>query len=203
MSGSFTSRWSPSTRGLSPEAQKCKDTGINRGVIVSSKGFYKTARTKAAHLGIECLQFDRVDSFDWLVPSGMQFCETRIDDTHCTAIPDGALAKKPANFTIRGPEGTEVTNEILLQNVKKAVDKITEGQFLPEGAHKAQFSIQAPGFTIEDLDTGDVHPMKHFNLTTSLVVNHTEVPFTRIVYRQDESTDALARPRRRRTNRLR
>jgi hypothetical protein len=38
---------------------KCNDTGIHSGVIVSSKGFYETARTKAQHYGIRCLTWTR------------------------------------------------------------------------------------------------------------------------------------------------
>lgn len=173
--------------------QKCADTGVNRGVIVSSRGFCRTARKKAAHLGIDCLHVDTVDSFDWLAASEMQFRETKIEHARCTAISDVELSTKPNKFIVRSPTGTELTNEILLQNVKKAVDKITEGRLLPEGTHTAQFSLQAPGCTIEDLDTGDVYPMKHFNVTASLVVTCTELPFTKIVYRQDQCMDAVGR----------
>ena len=45
---------------------KCSDTGVNSGIIVSSKGFRRTAREKAAHYGIRCLTLDEVEAFSWI-----------------------------------------------------------------------------------------------------------------------------------------
>ena len=44
---------------------KCRDTSIHSAIIVSSKGFYKTARTKGQHYGIRCLTLDEVATFEW------------------------------------------------------------------------------------------------------------------------------------------
>lgn len=50
---------------------KCQDTGIHSGVIVSSKGFFKTARTKAEHYSIRCLTLDEVEGFNWFKPTDL------------------------------------------------------------------------------------------------------------------------------------
>ncbi len=49
---------------------KCQDTGIHQGILVSTSGFYNTAREKADHLGIRCLDLEEVDQFDWLLAPG-------------------------------------------------------------------------------------------------------------------------------------
>jgi hypothetical protein len=44
---------------------KCERTGIDRGIIVSSKGFTSTALVKAKSYNIGCLSLDEVEGFDW------------------------------------------------------------------------------------------------------------------------------------------
>src|SRR5689334_18912714 len=50
---------------------KCQDTQVNKGVIVSAKGFTRAAQTKAANSSIACLSLREVSSFDWLVAPGV------------------------------------------------------------------------------------------------------------------------------------
>ena len=52
---------------------KCEDTGINKRVIVSSAGFYKTTRKKAERYGIDCLTFAQVEKVDWFEQTEMTF----------------------------------------------------------------------------------------------------------------------------------
>jgi hypothetical protein len=52
---------------------KCEDTGVNKRVIVSSSGFYKTTRTKAERYGIDRLTFAQVEAVDWLGQTEMTF----------------------------------------------------------------------------------------------------------------------------------
>lgn len=47
-------------------AKKCERTGVHQGVIVASKGFAATARTKAAALNISCVDAPEVESFPWI-----------------------------------------------------------------------------------------------------------------------------------------
>lgn len=46
---------------------KCADTGVNQGIIVSRSGFRTTARKKAEHLGVRCLDLEEAEEFDWLI----------------------------------------------------------------------------------------------------------------------------------------
>lgn len=48
---------------------KCRDTGVNKGIIVASRGFGRPARMKATHYGIDCLTLAQVGQVDWCAQS--------------------------------------------------------------------------------------------------------------------------------------
>jgi hypothetical protein len=57
---------------------KCEHTGVDKRVIVSRLGFYKTALKKAAHYGIDCLTFSQVDSVDWVSQTNVTIRERNL-----------------------------------------------------------------------------------------------------------------------------
>lgn len=165
--------------------KKCQDTGVHRGVIVSPKGFCKTTLQKAKSLGIECLLLSQVDSFDWILPGAMKFYRTSITNTHCSGIPVEDITPQPTNFRFVGPSGEEITREILNHNARIGWDKVLTEQRFDDGCHKVRFRIQTPGWFIEDMGTGQTHPMKHLLVTLSVEVVSTDVPFQNLVYQKD------------------
>jgi len=50
---------------------KCQRTGINSGIIVSSKGFTRSAIIKADTNNVGCLSLEEVDRFDWCLAPGV------------------------------------------------------------------------------------------------------------------------------------
>jgi hypothetical protein len=50
---------------------KCRRTGINLGIMVSSKGFTGSAITKADAHNVGCLSLEEVDRFDWCLAPGV------------------------------------------------------------------------------------------------------------------------------------
>jgi hypothetical protein len=50
---------------------KCQRTGINHGIIVSSRGFTKSAILKANTQNVGCLFLDEVENFDWCQTPGV------------------------------------------------------------------------------------------------------------------------------------
>jgi hypothetical protein len=68
---------------------KCEDTGINSGIIVSARGFYKTAIEKATHYNIRCLTLDEAESFDWCPASGVDTFHREVRGSHLTVLFDG------------------------------------------------------------------------------------------------------------------
>lgn len=134
--------------------QKCQDTGINCSVIVSATGFYRSAKKKAVYYGIACFKIDEAAGFDWILSGGMKFYQRRLEDTRCTAMPVELIEEAPVNFVIRAPNGREFTNDMMLANVRKVVDKLMSERVPEAGLVKCKFFIQSPGFWIEDLDRG-------------------------------------------------
>ena len=69
---------------------KCKDTGVDQGILVSSMGFYNTARKKADHYSIRCLDIEEVESFDWLLAPGIHSITTKLIRHHWIFSPEKA-----------------------------------------------------------------------------------------------------------------
>jgi predicted helicase len=67
---------------------KCEHTGINSGIIVSARGFYKPAIQKAASYDIRCLTLDEAESFDWCPASGVETFLREIRGSNLTVLFD-------------------------------------------------------------------------------------------------------------------
>lgn len=87
---------------------KCRDTGIHSGVMVSSKGFTRTAITKATAYNVRCLSLDQVASFDWCAPTFMTVLRRNI--TH-------------AELHVEFPEGTNLDNPVLYDEDNVVIEK--------------------------------------------------------------------------------
>jgi hypothetical protein len=82
---------------------KCQHTGINQGVIVSPRGFCRTARDKAKHLGVRCLDLSEVSSFDWLVAPGIQSIRRKLTHHSWRFVPeDAAVVGDDGEFLMNG-----------------------------------------------------------------------------------------------------
>jgi hypothetical protein len=57
---------------------KCRDTGVHKGGIVSSKGFAEDALTKAKHLNISCYTLAEAKDISWLRTTTVDAYATQI-----------------------------------------------------------------------------------------------------------------------------
>jgi len=103
---------------------KCQDTGINQGVIVSTTGFYNTARTKADHIGIRCLDIEEVESFDWLLAPGIHSITRQLLSNDWTFYPveDGVVERK--EFEVIDLEGNVLTMATFTANAQKQLTQL-------------------------------------------------------------------------------
>jgi hypothetical protein len=75
-------------------SKKCERTGVNKGVIVSARGFRKSALKKAAQMEIACLTLEQVSGFDWCLTPVVKYHERDlIDDER----PWGVATAEPFN----------------------------------------------------------------------------------------------------------
>lgn len=74
---------------------KCQRTGIHQGAIVSGKGFATTALTKAASLGIRCLELREAENFDWCQAPGILQYIKNLKHVHVGAEFDHGTPAEP------------------------------------------------------------------------------------------------------------
>jgi hypothetical protein len=112
---------------------KCEHTGVNKRVIVSRLGFYKTALKKAAHYGIDCLTFSQVDSVDWVSQSDVAIRERHLVHADMQIAGADTLQGKSATLFMRydddGPD----------EEIDFRVTAGDDGQLVPEG--RAQWLV--------------------------------------------------------------
>ena len=89
--------------------KKCQDTGVDHGVIVSSSGFYNTARQKADFLGIRCLDIEEVESFDWMLAQGMHSLTKRLLHHEWVFYPEKEGVADKTNMEVMDVDGNVLT----------------------------------------------------------------------------------------------
>ncbi|MCK1508464.1 MULTISPECIES: restriction endonuclease [unclassified Bradyrhizobium] len=85
---------------------KCADTGVHSGVMVSSKGFTRTAIKKAAVYNISCLSLDQADGFNWCQPTSVTVLRKVITKAY---------------FHVEFSKGTELEHPVVLYDENGAV----------------------------------------------------------------------------------
>jgi hypothetical protein len=90
---------------------KCRDTGIHSGIIVSGKGFCKTALKKAAHYNIRCLSLDEAENFNWCATPGINTYNRRLDHIHLFVVFSKGIDVK--RETLRIEDGTPLNMDIV------------------------------------------------------------------------------------------
>lgn len=123
---------------------KCNDTGIHSGVIVSSKGFYKTARTKAQHYGIRCLTLDEVEGFNWFKPTDLNILSCELVQARLYVAFDPYLDVQLSDLLVS--TGETLTNEAINATACSVLD--TNRKNLPRDLGKHEFYVDiVPGFS--------------------------------------------------------
>ncbi len=115
--------------------QKCLHTGIDKGVIVTSRGFAKTALKKAKFHGIDCLSLEQVEQLDWCLMQGFYQYRRDVTKSHIQFDIDPAHKEKltagfETDFEIfeRMPDGNtvQITRDSSNRLVESALSAYTE-----------------------------------------------------------------------------
>ena len=163
--------------------KKCQDTGIDHGVIVSTMGFYNTARQKADFLGIRCLDIEEVDSFDWMLAQGMHFLTKRLLHHEWVFYPEKEGVADKSNMEITDIDGKLLTQEALTSNALSQLTKLLPETLTP--VEKDTITVKFPGdnLIIRNTDTGETSPVKYViaNLHYSIVDQF--IPFKLVQYK--------------------
>lgn len=160
---------------------KCQDTGIDQGIIVSPKGFTKTAIQKATHKGIRCLQLSEVSSFNWLLASGITTRTRRILHTAWTFFPDQDLVPPPTAFTILSADGEPVQSESLVAAAYAEFQKIDEDH-CPVGRGEKRIVFTFPGLQLRDNIANKAYPIVKALAVVQYEVIEEFIPFKLVSY---------------------
>ena len=166
--------------------QKCLDCGVNQGGIVSSKGFWKSARTKARSHGIRCLEVLEAKSFDWLaMTGGMSSLQIKVVHVNLIFMPKIQPEKKPTRFKVFGPNREEANVSGIIEQLRQGVDKAIPGD-AKSGTHTVVVKAPAPGFFIKDEDTGEEREISEVIAEFTVELEVTVNPFQLYTYSEED-----------------
>jgi len=171
--------------------QKCLDTGINKSVMVSTKGFYVSALNKATHLGISCLNVKDISHFDWLVGDGFTQNSWKRLKTSIILIPAKKVEEKPKHFTVFDRDGDEYNIEHFNKNINYEIGK-NQNLFVGNGIHSLKIRMLLDGFIMKDDETGISIPLAHANIHTEVEVTSEKVPYKKITYGDETTSGAVS-----------
>jgi hypothetical protein len=170
---------------------KCQDTGISQGVIVSTTGFYNTARTKAEHLGIRCLDIEEVENFDWLLAPGIR-CTTRhllSNDWVFYPIKDGIVEKNEVEVIDK--DKNIITMAALTANAQQQLTSLLPD--VVEPVEEAELKVRFPGdgLLLRCTKTGETVPVKSAIAILRYSVKEELVPFRLVQYQAKDDDENI------------
>lgn len=157
--------------------QKCQDTGIQQGAIVSTSGFAATAREKAAHYSIRCLDILSAEAFSWMLGSTFTFLTRRLDAHSWKLFPEeeGIVTKETMEVLLG--DGRVAPPELWKNLSHAVINQWIEKHPEPVGRRSITVKVDTPDVLIRNTTTGATTSVRYaiVSLTYSLV--NEEVPF--------------------------
>ena len=170
---------------------KCNDTGIDRGIMVSLKGFTKSALAKGQFLGIRFLLLSEVSSFNWLLANGIKVCRPKILHENWTFFPEKDISTKPILFSILNLEGEPVSSDNLKAALLIEFQKILANN-LKEVGGTVNIMFNKPGLLMRDDSTGIVYPIVKALASVEYTLINDFIPFDLIKYENVSSEEVIS-----------
>jgi len=166
---------------------KCQDTGINQGVIVSTAGFYNTAKKKADHLGIRCIDMEEVESFEWLLAPGFHVLTRHLLRNDWTFYPaeDGVVER--GEFEVIDQNGNVATMAVLTANAQRQLTKMLPDVADPVEDAEVKVRFPGEGLFLRSTSTGKSVPVKYAIARLRYSVREELVPFRLVQYQEGDS----------------
>lgn len=163
--------------------QKCLDTGINMGVIVSTKGFCETAREKAKHYDIRCLTFAEAKSLSWLATDHISLTHRTLKHIHLHIYPHAPhnLPDKMTHYEMIDAATGIIPYEALTPIVNKALDHIrnVSGE-LPASPLRLKFMPN--GLSARNKLTGETVPIAIIYADVTYDIDIGSAPLKTYIY---------------------
>ena len=173
---------------------KCDDTGVDKGVMVSSRGFGGPARRKAEIYNIDCLSLEETTHHSWTFDYSLRGVKRKILSCGVAALSDEHI-EGPSHLFEKQPNGE--VKEISERDSSWIVDRfrdLHERNLIPSTAeiginlYEATVALQpVEKFVIMD-DAGNEHRVVSVDLTFQFEETGSIVPMETHAY-GDASTD--------------
>lgn len=167
---------------------KCQATNIDQGIVVSSRGFYNTARKKAEHYGIRCLDIEEAASFNWLLASGIHSIEIKLINVDWMFYPEKTGVVDRTSFDIVDVNGNPIERSVLTANARQQLNKLLPHPPEPIEEDKIKVRFEGGGILLRDVNSGDQVPVEFAIATIRYSVIKELIPF-RLVQYLDKDTD--------------
>lgn len=163
--------------------KKCKDTGVDHGVMVSSLGFYNTARKKSDFLGIRCLDIEEVESFDWMLAQGMHSLTKRLLHHEWIFYPENESVSDKTNIEVMDVNGNLLSQEALTSIALSQLTNLLPERLVP--VEKDIINVKFPGnnMIIRNKNTGETCPVKYVISKLHFSVDDEFIPFKLVQYK--------------------
>jgi hypothetical protein len=162
---------------------KSQDTDVHVRIIVSTSGFAKSARKKAARYGIRCLDIEEVASFDWLLSPGFRsVVATMHEPEGWTFFPETEGIVQGSNFELLDEEGQLFTPAILRANARRILNEHLPELPSPIERGELRIRVNGQGLTLRNPQTGATTPVRYCRLRMVCSVSHTLSPHHRVRY---------------------
>lgn len=175
-------------------AKKCSETLVDKGVIVSQRGFTSTALSKSKALGIRCFSLDQVETLPWAIPNlEMNQIHSLYKHFDLKIIPEEDFKSKPRAFEILDEHGNPVTIENLKNCIFNAIkDQGPTLENQKAGERTQRFKIIISNLTIVDKDTGVSKNVKYIDTVVKIETAITKTPFVLQEYKDTAGKEAIA-----------
>lgn len=169
---------------------KCRDTGVDQGVVVSPKGFANTAIKKAAFLNIRCLQLSEIDSLPWLLTPGINSSVRVVHLIEWTLVPAVDLMPPPVKFTILSKEGVPVETKTLEPFAMNEFQKL---QLDLDDCQAGMVSIHFPSvdLSLRDDSAGTIYPLAGAIAQIHFKIIEKFTPFHLVTYTESPSGEVI------------
>ncbi len=161
---------------------KCQETGIDQGIIVSTKGFCNTARTKATKFKIRCLDIEESENFDWLLAPGVHTTTTHLlnHDWKFFPVKDGVVEQN--EFEVLDSNGNVLTMDTLSANAQNQLTQLLPKPQYPVEENTIDVKFSGGEWILRNTNTGETVPVNFAIARIRYSVKQELVPFQLVQY---------------------
>lgn len=169
---------------------KCKDTNINKAVIVSAKGFTKNALAKASHFGISCLSLEDVQSFEWMACAESVCYIVNFRKISWHFLPENKELLGCTDFTLFDEGGKPIQLDQLTHNLQKEAIKCMDSNCVETIEEEKNFVFASVPFRAKRNSDGVTSEIKQAIAKTKYSIEVKKTPFNLFSY-QDKKTGKI------------